>query len=74
MACIAVSLGQGENNEWALAKCYHAYLEAINAFARPSLQAHSNAWAYKQADAIGFSRAITKVISLLADDAKNNWK
>ena len=30
------------------------------------------AWAYKQADAIGFSRAITKVISLLADDAKNN--
>lgn len=30
------------------------------------------AWAYKQADAIGFSRAITKVINLLADDAKNN--
>lgn len=72
MACIAVSVRQGESNERALAKCYHTYLKAINAFARSSLQARSNTWAYKQADAIGFSRAITKVISLLADDAKNN--
>lgn len=32
----------------------------------------SAAWAYKQADAIGFSRAITKVINLLEDTPKNN--
>lgn len=30
------------------------------------------AWAYKQADAIGYARAIAKVISLLADDKKNS--
>lgn len=30
------------------------------------------AWAYKQADAIGYARAISKIISILADDKKNN--
>lgn len=32
----------------------------------------SPAWAYKQADAIGFARAISKIISLLPDDKKNS--
>ncbi len=29
-------------------------------------------WAYKQADAIGYARALSKVISILADDKKSN--
>ncbi len=32
----------------------------------------SAAWAYKQADSIGFARAISKIISYLSDDKKNN--
>lgn len=32
----------------------------------------SPAWAYKQADAIGYARAISKIISLLPDDKKNS--
>ncbi|QHJ80877.1 MAG: hypothetical protein [Bacteriophage sp.] len=32
----------------------------------------SPAWAYKQADAIGYARALSKIISMLDDDKKNN--
>lgn len=32
----------------------------------------SPAWAYKQADAVGYARAIAKVISILSDSKKNN--
>lgn len=29
-------------------------------------------WAYKQADAIGYARALSKIINILGDDKKNN--
>lgn len=29
-------------------------------------------WAYRQADAIGYARALSKVINILGDDKKNN--
>ncbi len=32
----------------------------------------SPAWAYKQADAIGYARAIASIIKLLPDDKKNS--
>ncbi len=32
----------------------------------------SPAWAYKQADAIGYARAISNIIKLLPDDKKNS--
>lgn len=32
----------------------------------------SPSWAYRQADAIGYARAITKIINMLDDRGKNN--